>query len=146
MDPIRTPLAAAHERRGARVVNFSGYWMPIQYTSILEEARHVRRRAGLFDLCHMGRVRLRGADAVAFADRLVTCDVATLAVGAIRYGLLTREDGTILDDVLVYREPDSVFVCINAGNRNRDLAWLRTHAAGTSVEVEDLSNDLAMIA
>jgi aminomethyltransferase len=146
MDPIRTPLAAAHERRGARMVNFSGYWMPIQYTSILEEARHVRRRAGLFDLCHMGRVRLRGADAVAFADRLVTCDVATLAIGAIRYGLLTREDGTILDDVLVYREPDSVFVCINAGNRNRDLAWLRTHAAGTSVEVEDLSNDLAMIA
>jgi len=146
MDPIRTPLSAAHERRNARMVNFSGFWMPVLYTSILDEARTVRTRAGLFDLCHMGRVRVTGADPVGFVDRLVSCDVRTLKVGHIRYGLMMREDATIIDDVLVYREPESIFICINAGNRNRDLAWIRSHSIGTGNTIEDLSDSLAMIA
>jgi aminomethyltransferase len=146
MDPIRTPLSAAHERIQARMVNFSGFWMPVQYTSILDEARRVRSSAGFFDLCHMGRVRITGNQAVEFIDGLVTCDARSLKVGQIRYGLLLREDATVIDDVLVYREPDSIFVCINAGNRNRDLAWLRSHAIGAGVVVEDLSESLAMIA
>lgn len=146
MEPIRTPLSAAHEKLKARMVNFSGFWMPVQYTSILDEARTVRRAAGLFDLCHMGRVRVSGPGASSFVDRLVSCDVKTLAVGQIRYGLMMREDATIIDDVLVYREPETIFVCINAGNRNRDLAWIRSHAIGVDCEVHDLSDSLAMIA
>lgn len=146
MEPIRTPLSAAHEKRNARMVNFSGFWMPVQYTSILDEARRVRRDAGLFDLCHMGRVRISGPAALSFVHRLVSCDAMSLAVGQIRYGLLLREDATIIDDVLIYREPETVFVCINAGNRNRDLAWIRSHAIGVDCVVEDLSDSLAMIA
>ncbi len=146
MTAIRTPLSSAHERRGARMVNFSGFHMPVQYTSILDEARTVRKAGGLFDLCHMGRLRVTGTDAVAFVDRLVTSDAANLKIGAIKYGLLLREDGTTIDDVLVYREENSVFVCFNAGNRNRDLAWVRGNAAGTGVTIEDLSESLAMIA
>lgn len=146
MNPIRTPLSAEHEKVGGRMVNFSGFWMPVQYTSIVEEAKTVRSKAGLFDLCHMGRVRIHGKDALSRVERMATCDVSTLKVGAIRYGMLTREDGTIIDDILVYREPETIFLCINAGNRNRDLAWLNANCAGTDARVEDLSESLAMIA
>lgn len=146
MSPIRTALAAEHERLGAHLVNFAGFLMPVHYTSILDEARTVRHKAGLFDLCHMGRVRIRGRDHLETVGRLVTCDVDSMKIGQIRYALMTREDGTIIDDVLVYREPESTFLCINAGNRHRDLAWLRTHAAGTDSTVDDASQALAMIA
>ncbi|MBL8765901.1 MAG: glycine cleavage system aminomethyltransferase GcvT [Planctomycetes bacterium] len=146
MNAQRTPLTSEHENARAQIVNFSGWAMPVHYTSILEEARHVRRAVGLFDLCHMGRVRLSGDGYADLVDRLVTCKTRNMKTGVIRYAMLTREDGTTIDDVLVYREADSIFLCINAGNRNRDLAWLRTHAAGTNVVVDDLSDRLAMIA
>lgn len=146
MDSIRTPLSSLHEALGARMVPFAGYWMPIQYTSILDEARHVRKASGLFDLCHMGRFWLQGDDVIEQVDRLVTSNIRSMKDGMIRYGLLTREDGTIIDDILAYREPDGIFLCVNAANRARDLAWIQTHLAGTGTEVRDLSDDLAMIA
>lgn len=141
-----TVLASRHAALGARMGPFAGWQMPLHYGSILEEAAHVRRAAGLFDLCHMGRLRITGDDHVAWMDRLVTCDVPTLKEGRIRYGLLTREDGTIIDDILVYREAGSIFLCVNAGNLTRDVAWLESHAAGTGVVVDDLSESLAMLA
>ena len=143
---MRTPLTGEHERVNARLVNFAGWSMPIQYGSIVEEARHVRRAAGLFDLCHMGRLRITGPDAARLVERTLTCATHDLAVGAVRYGLLTREDGTTIDDILVYREPESFFLCVNASNKNRDVAWLRANAAGTDAIVHDLSKSLAMIA
>lgn len=146
MPPIKTPLSDEHERLGARMVEFARHWMPIQYTSILDEAAHVRRACGLFDLCHMGRVRLTGEGHLEFIDRLVSCDVMSLPRGGIRYGLLTRDDGTVVDDLLVYRAEDCTYLCINAANRSRDLAWIHAYAAGTGVEVHDLSTSLAMIA
>ncbi len=146
MPPIDTPLAAEHDRLRARMADFAGFRMPIVYTSVLEEAKHVRNAAGLFDLCHMGRVYVRGPGHVEWIDRLVTCDVTGLVPGRIRYGLLVRENGTTIDDVLVYREEECVILCVNASNRHRDLAWLETHAAGTEVEIDDASERLGMIA
>jgi aminomethyltransferase len=94
----------------------------------------------------MGRLRVAGPDPAALLDSLVTSDMRSLAPGRVRYGLLTREDGTILDDVLAYRETDAFLVCVNASNRHRDLAWIRAHASGSGSVVEDLTDSLAMLA
>ncbi len=123
--------------------------MPVQYRGILDEARHVRAACGLFDLCHMGRFAVRGPGAEACLQRLVTNDVTKIKPGVIRYALLTQEDGGVLDDVLVYRDPEvtsDFFVVVNAGNRDRDLAWMARHAEGFDCELTDRSDELAMIA
>ncbi len=141
-----TPLTAAHEAADARLVDFSGFLMPVQYQGILEEARHVRANVGLFDLCHMGRVRFTGPQREQAAQFLVHVNVSKLKLGAIRYSMFCREDGTTMDDVLVYRDADEIFFCINAGNRDRDVAWMKEVAARFDVQFEDLSDELAMIA
>jgi len=146
VDVRDTALATRHEGLSARMGPFAGWRMPLHYGSILDEASHVRASAGLFDLCHMGRLRLSGPDCIAVTDRLVTCAVDTLKLGRIRYGLLTREDGTTIDDVLVYREPESIFLCVNAGNLARDVAWIEAHLAGTETRLHDLSTSHAMLA
>ena len=149
MTTLRTPLYQAHVALGARMVPFGGWDMPVQYASILDEARHVRTASGLFDLCHMGRVDVRGPASCEFLNRLVTNDVSKIKQGQIRYALLTREDGGVLDDVLVYHHPvdeGRYFVVINAGNRDKDLAWMREHATAFDCEVIDQSDELAMIA
>ncbi len=128
------------------MVEFGGWHMPVQYGPILDEVRAVRERTGLFDLCHMGRVRIVGPDAVALVDRVATCFCAAIPVGGIRYGLLCREDGNPIDDVLVYRGADEVFVVVNASNTEVDLAWMREHARGQAVEVQDQTDELAMLA
>ena len=129
------------------MVEFGGWRMPVQYGSILEEARAVRARAGLFDLSHMGRVRLVGREAVPFADRLLTNEVASMKPGQIRYSLLCQPDGNCVDDVLVYREPEgTVYLVVNAGNTPKDLAWIREHARSFSVRLEDLTDETGMVA
>jgi glycine cleavage system T protein (aminomethyltransferase) len=141
-----SPLAATHARLGARMTAFAGWRMPVQYGPILEEASAVRSAAGLFDLCHMGRLRIRGGDALLLADRVLTNDVAPMKPGEARYALLCNPDGGVIDDVLVYREPDSLFVVVNAGNRERDVEWIRRHASGLDAKLEDLTEALAMVA
>jgi aminomethyltransferase len=143
---LHTPLTALHEAAGARLVDFAGYAMPVQYENILDEVRRVRTRAGLFDLCHMGRCRILGARREEAAQALVHVAIDKLKFGAIRYSFFCRADGTTIDDVLVYRDPDEIFFCINAGNRARDLAWMKEVAARFGCRVEDLSDELAMIA
>ena len=141
-----TPLHRVHTAHDAKMVEFGGWHMPVQYGPILDEVRHVRTRCGLFDLSHMGRVELRGPGASAFVDRVATCFCARIPVTAIRYGLLCREDGNPLDDVLVYRGDPDVFVVVNAANTASDLEWLRAHAAGFDVEIADVTDDLGMLA
>src|SRR5688572_5407844 len=136
-----TALHDTHLAAGARMVEFGGWHMPVQYGPILDEVKLVRERTGLFDLCHMGRVRVGGADAVRFVDHVVTCWCGGMKPGAIRYGLICREDGNPIDDVLVYRGTDEVFVVVNASNTDVDLAWLRDHAAGFSVRIEDQTDE-----
>lgn len=142
-----TPLHDLHARSGATLVEFGGWHMPVQYGPILDEARRVRGRAGLFDLSHMGRVKLSGKDALALCERTISCFVGKIGVGSIRYGLFCKPDGNPIDDLLVYRDADDViFLVVNASNTERDLAWIREHAAGLAVEIEDQTDEQAMLA
>jgi aminomethyltransferase len=142
----KTVLHARHLAAGAKCIDFGGWDMPLQYGPILEEVSRVRESVGLFDLGHMGRVSVVGPERVELVDRVATNRVAKVPEGAIRYGLLCREDGNPIDDVLVYRGPDEVFVVVNASNRERDLAWMREHGAGFDAEVRDLTDEQAMLA
>jgi aminomethyltransferase len=142
----RTPLTAQHEKAGAKLVDFSGYQMPVQYEGILDEVKRVRTQAGTFDLCHMGRCRIVGARREEAAQFLVHVAIDKLKFGAIRYSFFARADGTTMDDILVYRDTDEMFFCINAGNRARDLLWMDEVAKRYGCKLEDQSDELAMIA
>ncbi|MHB8418767.1 MAG: glycine cleavage system aminomethyltransferase GcvT [Myxococcales bacterium] len=122
----RTPLYPAHVRAGAKLVDFAGFEMPVQYTSILEEHRAVRERAGLFDVSHMGEIVLAGPGALRAVQRLVTNDLAAAADGQAMYAAVCNERGGIVDDVVVYRRAgDDFLVCVNASNRAKDFAWFQ---------------------
>jgi aminomethyltransferase len=123
----------------------------VQYTGILDEHRAVRTRAGLFDLGHMGQVRVEGTGALAYLQRVTTNDVSVLNPGDAQYSLLPNEQGGVIDDIIVYRleREGSYFVVINAANRNKDVAWLQAKRAAfpdLEVSVEDVSDSLGMIA
>ena len=147
----RTPLTERHAELGARLIPFAGWLMPVQYTGILHEHRAVREVAGLFDLGHMGQVRITGADALPFLQRVTTNDVSTLEPGKAHYSLLPNESGGVIDDIIVYRQPsgDGYMVVVNASNAATDVAWLKRQQAACAqldVEVEDVSDDTGMIA
>jgi aminomethyltransferase len=144
---LRTPLRDFHAAHGARLVDFAGWEMPVQYRSILEEHKVVRRAAGLFDVSHMGEVNVRGPQALAFLNRLVTNDVTKLYPGRVLYSPMCREDGGTVDDLLVYQvAPEDYFLCINAGNIAADLAWIREQAKGFDVTITDCCADYALLA
>jgi aminomethyltransferase len=143
----RTPLRDFHAAHGARLVDFAGWEMPVQYRSILEEHKAVRRDAGLFDVSHMGEVDVKGPDAGRFLNRLVTNDVAKLFPGRVLYSPMCYPNGGVVDDLLVYlRSADDYFLCINAGNIDKDLAWIRGQAAGFNVTITDRSADYGLLA
>jgi aminomethyltransferase len=142
----KTPLHAVHSRLGAKLVEFGGWHMPVQYGPILEEVTTVRTQAGLFDLSHMGRVSVRGKDAVRFVDSIATNFVAKIPLSSIRYSLFCRPDGNPIDDLLVYRGADEVYLVVNASNTEVDLAWMREHARGFEVVIDDQTDSTAMIA
>ncbi len=141
----RTPLYDRHVALGARMTEFGGYDMPLQYTGIRDEHVAVRTRAGLFDLSHMGEVRLSGGDSVAAVQRLVTNDLGRVDSGGAMYSVMCNEHGGIVDDVVVYRDDGSCMVVVNAACRHKDVAWMCRHLAGT-VDVEDLSDEAALLA
>jgi len=142
----RTPLAALHERLGARMVPFAGFAMPVQYTSIVEEHRAARETAALFDVSHMGQLALEGPGAIACADRLCSRAMGTLAEGRVRYALLCNEQGGVVDDLTVYRTGNDAFLlCVNASNTEKDLAWVRSHAPAEAT-VRDESEAIGLLA
>ena len=143
----RTPLRDFHATHGGRLVDFAGWEMPVQYRSILEEHKAVRRAAGLFDVSHMGEVDVRGSEAGKFLNHLVTNDVAKLFPGRVLYSPMCYPNGGVVDDLLVYmRGPDDFFLCVNAGNIEKDLAWMREQAAKFDVTITDRSADYALLA
>ncbi len=143
----RTPLRDFHEQHGARLVDFAGWEMPVQYRSILDEHKAVRRAAGMFDVSHMGEVDIRGPQAAEFLDHLVTNDVSKLFPGRVLYSPMCYDHGGVVDDLLVYmRAPGDYFLCINAGNIEKDLAWIHQQAATYDVSVSDRSDDYALLA
>jgi aminomethyltransferase len=144
-DEKRTPMYDEHVAAGAKMVPFAGYQMPIEYSGIIAEHRAVRGSLGMFDLSHMGEFVLRGQSAVASIDRLVTNDISGLEVWQARYTPLTRDDGGIVDDILVYRFPDHIFLVVNASNIDKDFGWIAGHL-GPDTTIENISEAVALIA
>jgi aminomethyltransferase len=144
-DVQKTALYAEHVAAGARLIDFAGFLMPIQYSGIIEEHRAVRQAMGMFDLSHMGELRVTGGDRVAAVDALVTNDIRGLGLGQIRYTPMCYQDGGIVDDLLVYRFDDHLLLVVNASNIAKDLEWMREHLAADAV-VEDVSDATALIA
>ncbi|MDP8947708.1 MAG: glycine cleavage system aminomethyltransferase GcvT [Actinomycetota bacterium] len=142
----RTPLYDEHKALGARLVDFSGWEMPVQYGGIKAEHRAVRERVGLFDVSHMGEAVFRGPDAERAVQRLVTRDVSRLEEGQAGYSAVCYEDGGTVDDVLVYRRPEDFLVVVNAANREKDLDHFRAYTQDLDVEVADESDDWALLA
>jgi glycine cleavage system T protein (aminomethyltransferase) len=141
-----TPLYERHVALGAKMVLFAGYEMPIQYDGIVAEHRAVRASAGLFDLSHMGEFVVGGRGARALLDRLVSSDIAGLEVGQARYGLLTNEGGTIVDDVIVYRTGESEYLMVvNAANIEKDRRHVLRYL-GADVTFDDRSLATALVA
>jgi aminomethyltransferase len=144
---LETPLAPWHRAHGGRLVVFGGWSMPVQYTTIIEEHQAVRRRVGLFDISHMGRLTFHGPDALGWLERVTTNHVARLKEGQIQYSLMATEQGGVIDDVLVYRLPVGYCMVCNASNRTQVLAQLdRFRPAAEGTVLTDRTGDTAMIA
>ncbi|MDE0219100.1 MAG: glycine cleavage system aminomethyltransferase GcvT [Spirochaetaceae bacterium] len=145
---LRTPLHAAHERLGARMVPFAGWSMPVQYAGIVAEHRAVRTAAGLFDVSHMGEIDVAGPGAAACVTRLACLDIGRLAVGAARYSLILDDAGGVIDDVIVYRlGEDRYRIVANAANTGVVAEHARAVAAGLSgVDLRDRSAEFGLIA
>jgi glycine cleavage system T protein (aminomethyltransferase) len=143
----RTPLFGLHQELGARIVDFGGWDMPVQYASQIAEHHAVRRAAGVFDVSHMCVIDLTGVRARALLQRLLANDVAKLTVpGKALYSCMLNERGGVIDDLIVYYRDDTFYrLVVNAGTRDKDLAWIRLHAAQFAVHVEERA-DLAMLA
>ncbi|MDH3890720.1 MAG: glycine cleavage system aminomethyltransferase GcvT [candidate division Zixibacteria bacterium] len=142
---VKTAFYDYHIEAGAKMVEFAGFWMPIQYQGITAEHLAVRKNIGLFDLSHMGEIDLYGADTVDFLQRVTSNNVAALEVGQIQYSCMTRPDGGIVDDLLVYRLADRYMLVINAANIPKDLAWLESHLFG-DVKLVNRSDDFSLLA
>ncbi|NPA43051.1 MAG: glycine cleavage system aminomethyltransferase GcvT [Chlorobi bacterium] len=143
----RTPLYDWHIASGAKMTPFAGYEMPLRYSGINEEHMAVRRRAGLFDVSHMGNFLVRGPEARRFLQYVTTNDVEKLYPGKVQYTLLTREDGGIVDDLLLYQlDDDTYMLVVNAANREKDMAHLKKYATGFDVNLTDHSDDTAILA
>ncbi|HEV7278788.1 MAG TPA: glycine cleavage system aminomethyltransferase GcvT [Pirellulaceae bacterium] len=144
---LETPLHAWHAQRGGRMVDFAGWSMPVQYSSIIEEHHAVRRAAGLFDVSHMGRFDFVGSDAREALEGLLTRRVADMTPGQVRYSLVTDETGGTLDDILVSCVSDDEFaLVVNASNREKLWKWFAERTAGDSLERIDRTLETAMIA
>lgn len=148
----RTALFDRHQALGARIIPFAGFEMPVQYEGIIAEHKAVRGKAGLFDLGHMGQLQVTGPDALAFLQYTTTNDLSTLEPGQAKYTLLPNESGGVVDDLIVYRNPEGeegYMVVMNASNAARDVAWwhdLRTRRDDLNVDLDDASERMGMIA
>jgi aminomethyltransferase len=143
----RTPLYDVHVALGAKIVPFAGFEMPVQYpTGITAEHKAVREKAGLFDVSHMGEFIVRGPQAVDFVNYVTTNDVAALQPGQAHYSTILREDGTIVDDCLVYRAEDRVLMVVNGSNIDKDFAHISRFVGKFDVTLDDISDSIALLA
>jgi aminomethyltransferase len=143
----RTPLHDRHIAAGAKLVPFAGWEMPVQYEGIAAEHVAVRRDVGMFDVSHMGQLQTRGPQAYEFVQRMLSNDIRRIPEGGAQYSVLCREDGGVMDDLFTYRLADCEFLTItNAANHDKDLEWLRAHAAEFDVDVIDRHATFAMLA
>jgi aminomethyltransferase len=144
-DLWRTPLWNKHLALGAKMTSFAGWEMPVYYTGIISEHRHVRTSAGIFDLGHMGEIEINGPNATNFLRYVLPTEVVNMTPGDIRYSMILNKDGGVIDDILVYRLADKYLLVVNASNREKDFQWLSMHAQ-PGVQVVDRSDELSMLA
>jgi aminomethyltransferase len=144
----KTPLNAVHRRMGGRMVDFGGWDMPVQYPAgTVEEHLRTRTHAGLFDVSHMGEIDVRGPESISFINRLVSNDVTKLVDGQAQYSALTTPEGTVVDDLLVYRfGPEHLLLVVNAGTTEKDWDWIKSHHVHEMVELKNVSADYCQIA
>lgn len=142
----KTPLADEHEAAGARMVDFAGWYLPIQYTNLKEEHLNVRSKIGLFDVSHMGEIFFRGEKALESLQHMTTNDVSKLKEGKAQYSLILNEEGGVVDDIIIYclKENQEYMVCVNAANSDKDFAWFEKHNLGA--ELKNESAEWAQIA
>jgi len=145
MDTIQTPFHEFHIAAGAKMVDFAGYRLPIQYRGITAEHLAVRKSIGLFDLTHMGEFRVSGHDAESFLQKTTTNNVSKLDVGAIQYTCMTNEEGGIIDDLLLYRLESEFLMVVNGACLKKDFDWLSAHLFGDTI-LTDLSRETALLA
>ena len=148
---LKTPLHQWHVDQNGRMVDFAGWSMPVQYSSIIDEHHQTRQAIGMFDVSHMGRLYFTGDNVDVFLDRLTTRRVAGVECGKIRYSLMTNQSGGILDDVLVYHLPDINgqpfhMMVVNASNRQKIVDWIGSQIGDSKIELEDRTTSSAMIA
>jgi len=144
----KTPLNAVHRSLGAKMVDFGGWDMPVQYpTGIIHEHNAIRQKVGLFDVSHMGEIRVKGKQALAFLDWLTPNAVAKLKVGQIHYTGLLLETGAFVDDLLLHKVSDEDFLLVvNASNIEKDFDWIKTHAKTWDVQVSNESDTMGQVA
>ena len=144
---LRTNLYDEHVKLGGKIVPFAGWEMPVQYTSVKDEALAVRNSVGVFDVSHMGEFFIEGKDAEAFADYLVTNDILNAPTGKAVYSPLCRENGTVVDDLIVYKiAPGRVMICVNASNIEKDFDWMKTKKTGFDCSFTNLSHVFSLLA
>lgn len=142
----KTPLYDVHLALGGKIVEFGGYLLPVQYSGLIAEHRAVRTACGLFDVSHMGEILVKGPGALASVNHLLTNDFSGMYDGQARYGMMCLENGGIIDDLIVYKRDDEQYLLVvNASNRDKDFAWIRSHVSGDCV-AEDISDSVALLA
>ena len=148
VDLKKTPLNSLHRELGGRMVDFGGWDMPVQYPAgTVEEHLRTRTRSGLFDVSHMGEIDVRGSDAIPFVNSITSNDASKLIDGQAQYSALTTPQGTVVDDLLVYRfSADHLFLVVNAGTTDKDWEWIRSHHKGQEVTLKNVSADYCQIA
>lgn len=141
----RTPFYEIHTSLGAKIVEFGGFEMPVQYSGIIEEHLAVRKKVGVFDVSHMGEFEVRGNDALSFLQKTTVNDVSKLHEGKVQYSAMCYENGGIVDDLLVYHCGDHYMLVVNASNTRKDFDWLQSHVSG-DVDLKDKSDAYALLA
>lgn len=143
----KTPLYSMHVQAGAKMVPFGGWLMPVSYSSVLGEHKAVRQACGIFDVSHMGEIRVTGKDAARFLQWLTINDVSRLSAGAGQYSAILNTAGGMIDDLIIYKlGDDEFFICVNASNRQKDFEWIRDKSRDFEVSVTDESDQWAQIA
>ncbi len=143
---LRTPLYDCHVEAGGRLVEFAGWEMPVQYASVIQEAKAVREHAGMFDVSHMARLVLKGNRVFEYLEHITANDVSKLTDGTGQYSLLPNDQGGCVDDIIVYRlEPNKYAMVVNAANHQKDVAWMKAQNT-FGVDIKDETNETAMIA
>ena len=143
----KTSLFEEHEALGAKMVDFAGWLMPIQYKNLKEEVKAIRESVGVFDVSHMGEFFIKGPEAIKFADYVVTNDISGAENLKAIYSPLCREDGTIIDDLIVYKlAEDELMICVNAANIKKDFDWLKSKVSSFDCELTDRSSDFSLLA